>query len=100
MVVVERMIQVIAPGKFEALNEIDKRYDVVEKKLGFPPKKRFWTLSGAFDGNTIIIERQWESMAKMEEVYDQAFANAEHQALNAEVSSIVSSSRVELYTPM
>ena len=100
MIVIERMIQQVYPGEMPALNDIDKRYDVVEKRLGFPAKKRYWSMSGAFDSNTIVIEREWESMATLEEVYEAAFADPEHQALNNEVNEIIKSSRVELYTPM
>ena len=55
MIVIERMIQEIYPGKASALNEIDKRYDAIEKTIGFPPKKRLWCISGVYDFNTIIL---------------------------------------------
>ena len=100
MIVVERMIQQIYPGKMAALNEIDKRFDVVEKGLGFPPKKRFSSLSGPLDLNTIVVEREWSSMAAMEEIYARSFGNSEQQALVAELIDIVKSTRIELYTPI
>lgn len=100
MIVIERMIQEIFPGKLAALNEIDKRYDAIEKTLGFPPKKRFWSVSSLYDSNTIILERQWESMAAMEAAYEKSFAHPDIQALFEEGQTIIRNSRVEIYTPM
>ena len=100
MVVIERMIQQIAPGKWAELEVLDKKYNVVEARLGFPPKKRFNCMMGSHDMNTIIIEREWPSLAAMEAIYEKAFADPENQALAAESASIVISNREELYTQM
>jgi hypothetical protein len=99
MIVIERMIQEIYPGKIDALTEIDKRYDAIEKGLGFPAKRRLWNISGVYDFNMLILERQWESMAAMEAAYERSFANADIQALNEEGLAIIKSTRIELYTP-
>jgi hypothetical protein len=99
MIVIERMIQELYPGKNAALEDLDKRWDAIEKTLGFPPKKRMWSISGVHVLNTLIIERQWESMAAMEAAYEKSFANADIEALNEEGSAIIKSSRIELYTP-
>jgi hypothetical protein len=63
MVIVERMIQKIRPNKWAELEAIDKKYDVVESRLGFPAKKRYQCIVGGHDTNTLIVERQWESFA-------------------------------------
>jgi hypothetical protein len=99
MKVVERMIQAIYPGKNAELDDIDKRYDAIESTLGFPPKKRLWCISAPYDLNTLIIEREWESMAAMEATYEKSFANKDIQALGQEGQSIIKSTRIELYTP-
>lgn len=99
MKVVERLIQTIYPGKNAELDDIDKRYDAIESKLGFPPKKRLWCISGPYTFNTLIIEREWESMAAMEATYEKSFANKDIQALGQEGQTIVQDSRMELYTP-
>ncbi len=99
MVVVERMIQEIYPDKLADLEELDKRYTAVEDGLGFPPKKRFWSMAGALDFNTLVIEREWPSMAAMETAYEKSFASLEIQALYAEGMAIIKSSRMELYQP-
>jgi hypothetical protein len=101
MIAIERMTQKVFPGKWAALEEIDKRYNVVEKRLGFPPtKKRYQCMIGGHDSNTLIIERQWESLAVMEATYEKAFADPEMQALQQETASILKSTQVEVYAPL
>ncbi len=97
MKVMERLIQKIYPGKRAELEEINKRYDVAESHLEFPPKRRYQSLAGSHDSDTLIIEREWESMAAMEVAYEKSFADPEQQGLNAELGSIVKSFRREFY---
>ena len=99
MIIVEMMIQEVYPGKWEALAEIDKKFDVVEKRHGFPATKRMSSISGVHNMNTIMIMREWESMAAMESAYESIFTDSEHQALVAETMSIIKNSRMELYSP-
>ncbi len=100
MKIVERLTQKIYPGKWLELEEIDKKYTALEKDFGFPVKKRYQCIAGEYDFNTLIIERQWESMAEMEAIYGKALANEDYQKLSQEGSSVVKSSRMELYTPL
>jgi hypothetical protein len=101
MIAIERMIQKVYPGKWAELEEIDKRYNVVESRLGFPPnKKRYQCMMGSHDSNTLIIERQWDSLAVMETTYEKAFADPELQALQKETISIIKSNQWEVYTPL
>jgi hypothetical protein len=101
MIAIERMTQKIFPGKWAELEAIDKKYNVVEKRLGFPPtKKRYQCMLGSHDSNTLIIERQWESLAVMEATYEKAFADPELQALQKESASIIESNQVEVYAPL
>ena len=98
MIAIERMTQKIYPGKSMELEEIDKRYDKIEGRMGFPAKKRYQCVIGAEDNNTLIIERQWDSLAAMESTYEKALADPDYQALGKEVGSIVQSSKIEVYT--
>jgi NIPSNAP protein len=100
MIAVERMMQKIYPGKWMELEEIDKRYNEIESRMGFPAKKRYQCIIGAEDNNTLIIERQWDSLAALESTYEKALADPEYQALGNEVGSIVQSSKIEVYTPL
>jgi len=100
MITVERLIQHIRPDKWAELEAIDKKFNAIESGLGFPPKKRYRCISGRDNTDTVIIERQWESMAAMEAAYEKAFADPARQALVAEIVSIVESDQYELYMPL
>ncbi len=100
MIAVERMTQKVRPGKWADLEEIDKRFNKVEMKAGFPPKKRYQCVIGGMDGNMLIIERQWDSLAAMEAAYEKVMSDPEWQALGQEVISAVESSQIEVFTPL
>lgn len=100
MVTIDRMIQKVSPGKWAELEVIDKRFNAVESRLGFPPKKRYRCIMGSHDTNTLIVERQWDSLAAMEATYEKAFADPEHQALGEEITSIITSTQWEVYMPL
>jgi hypothetical protein len=100
MIAIERMTQKVYPGKWEELDAIDKRFNEVEKRLGFPQKKRYQCVIGGLDQNTLIIERQWDCLAVMESTYEKVMADPEWQALAVEVNSIVQSSQIEVFTPL
>jgi len=100
MITIERQIQKVFPDKWAELEEIDKRYNPVESRLGYPPKKRYRCIMGGHDTNTLIIERQWDSLAAMEEAFEKAFADPEWQELGEESASIVKSGQWEVYTPL
>ncbi len=100
MIIIERQIQKVRPNKWAELAEIDSSYDAVEGRFGFPAKKRYQCIMGGHDTNTIVIERQWDSLAAMEAAFEKALADPEFQALGAEMASIVSSSQIEIYTPL
>jgi len=55
--VLVRFIQEIFPDKWPQLEEIDSKYNEIEKKLGFPPKKRYRSLMGGYHYDTLIIDR-------------------------------------------
>lgn len=100
MITLERMIQKVSPGKFPVLEELDKKFIAVEARLGFPPKKRYQCISGSHDTNTVIVERQWDSLAAMEAKFEEAFEDPEYQSLADEVESIIESTQWELYMPL
>ena len=100
MITIERMTQTIFPGKWDDLNEIDKRFNEIEQRMGFPQKRRYQCMIGGLDQNTLIIERQWDCLAVMESTYEKAMAEPEYQVLLKEVESIVKSSRLEVFVPL
>lgn len=100
MIIVERLVQLVRPGKWAELEAIDKKFDAIESRFGFPPKKRYQCMAGSHDLNVLIVERQWESLAASEAAYEKAMAEAEYQQLLNEIGSIVKGTQRELYTPV
>ncbi len=94
-----RLIQRVANGKWDQLEEIDKKCTELEDKLGYPPKKRFRSLSGAYDNNVVIIEREWQSLSKMEKVMTKGFLDPELTKLYKKLDSIIEWAKTELYVP-
>jgi len=99
VIVIQRLIQRVYNGKWEELEKIDKKFTELENKMGYPPKKRYRYLTGPYDTNTIIIEHQWESLAKMEKIMTKAFLDPEYQKLSSAVDTIIESQKQELLVP-
>ncbi|MHA1375849.1 MAG: hypothetical protein ACTSR7_16340 [Promethearchaeota archaeon] len=99
MVIVKvRLIQRIANGKWDDLEEIDKKFNEMEENLGYPPKKRFRSLSGG-DNNIVVIEREWQSLAKMEKIMTKGFLDPEYSKLGEKLDKIVDWSKMEIWVP-
>ncbi|MHA2288907.1 MAG: hypothetical protein ACXABG_08970 [Promethearchaeota archaeon] len=99
VIVIMHLIQKIANGKWEELEALDKKFNEIEEKLGYPPKKRFRSLSGSYDNNVIIIEREWQSLAKMEKIMTKGFLDPELDKLGKKLDSILEWQKTELYVP-
>ena len=97
MKVLERLIQEIYPGKWEELEALDAKYNMVEAKLGYPPKKRYQGMAGTLTTNHLVIEREWESMAALEAVFEKAMAHPDWIQANADGASIIKSNTWELF---
>ena len=98
MKVLERQVQRIHPLKWAELHIIDAKYNEIEAKFGFPKKRRFQALACGHDGNTLVIEREWESMAVMEATYEKIFTDPNYQLLSPQLEGIILSSTLEIYT--
>jgi hypothetical protein len=98
--IIERMIQHIYPGKWAELEALDKKYNLVEARLEFPAKKRYQLLMGTHPAGTLIIERQWPSLAAMEAANMKGLADPEYQALQQESAPIIKSVYWEVYMPL
>ena len=99
VIVIMRLIQRVANGKWDELEEIDKKCTELEDKLGYPPKKRYRSLSGAYDNNVIVIEREWQSLSKMEKIMTKGFLDLEYAKLSKKLDSIIEWGKTELYVP-
>jgi len=99
VIVIMRLIQKIANGKWDELEELDKKFNEIEDKIGYPPKKRYRSLSGAYDNNVVIIEREWQSLSKMEKIMTKCFLDPEYTKLEKKIESIIEWQKMELYMP-
>ena len=100
MITIERQVQKIRRGKWAELEKLNKQFDAVESRFGFPPKKRYRCWVGGQDMDTLIVEREWESMAAMEAAYSEVMADPEWQALHVGDHPVIESVQVELYQPL
>lgn len=94
--IMQRLVQYLVPGKLEELNELDKKFDVIEKSLGFPEKRRYISISGPEYG-TLIIEREWASLAEMEAMDDKCRDNPDWTELVRQVTPLIVKEYWELY---
>ncbi len=100
VIVILRQIQKIYPDKWDELEEIDKKFNEIEKKLGFPDtKKRYRHLMGTHSLNTLIVEYQFQSLAKLEKIMTKAVLDPEYQKLQEKSLSIIEDVQWEIYTP-
>ena len=99
VIVIQRLVQRVYNGKWDELETIDKKFNEIESKIGFPPKKRYRYLAGPHDTNTIVIEFQWESLAKLEKTMTKAFLDPEYVKLGNQLESIIESQTFELLVP-
>ncbi len=98
--IIERMVQYIPGDKWGELEALDKKYNVVEARLGFPPKKRFQLLMGAHPMGSLVIEREWPSMAALEDAMMKGMADPEYQALQQESGPIIKQLYWETLMPL
>jgi hypothetical protein len=101
VLIIWRQIEKINADKWDELEKLEKRFLEVEKRLGFPieTKKRYRALFGSSDVNTLIIDYQWDSMAKMEKTYTKAFLDPEYQKLAEEALPLIEENRWEILVP-
>ena len=99
VIVIMRLIQRVTSGKWDDLEEIDKKCNEIEDRLGYPPKKRYRSLSGLYNNNVIIIEREWQSLSKMEKIMTKGFLDPELTKLDKKLDSIIEWQKTELYVP-
>ncbi len=93
----ERQVQQVKPDKWDKLEELDKKFNAIESRMGFPKKRRLRCYIGKHDNSTLVIEREWESLATMELAYMKVMVDAEWQALTQPFNEMVTKTTVEVY---
>lgn len=99
VLIIQRLIQEIYLDKWDALDELNDKFVALEEKMGFPPQKRYRSLVGGLTMDTLVIERTWQSMAKLEKATTKAFLDPDYSKLTAELPKIIKTQRMELYVP-
>lgn len=98
MRIFEWYVQQVRSNKWMELEELNIRFDAIEKRYGVPPKRRYVSMAGAFDENTLVVAREWESLAAAEATYEKLLADPEYTRLMEESKAILKATRRELYT--
>jgi len=98
VLIIWRQIQKVNPDKWDELEKMEKKFIEAEKRIGFPTetKKRYRPLFGPKGVNSLIIDYQWDSMAKFEKVYTKAVLDADYQKLVEEAFPLLSESIWEI----
>lgn len=97
MRIMERLTQKVDRASWAKKIAIEKRYEPVEARLGYPPSRRYRAYIGATDTNTRVIERDWSSLGAFLTTQEKAMADPEWQALGAEQLGIVLGNQMELF---
>ncbi len=97
MRIMERLIQKVDRSSWAKKLAMEKRYEVIEARLGYPPSRRYRAYIGSMDTNTRVIERDWSSLGAYLTTLEKALADPEWQALGSEQVGIVLSNQAELY---
>jgi len=91
----------VMPGKWDEAIELQKKRVESAMRLGSPKFKAYKSMSGQGDwGNTIILEREWDSFAAWESFLEKALSDSKIKEFLDKWSNIVQSHNFEYYTPL
>lgn len=97
--IMERRLHKVVHGKWAELMVEEKKFDVLESRLGgFPAKRRYRPLAGTESYNTFIWERDWESLAAAEEAYGRMGKDAETPKISESFSKLIEDGRSEWFS--
>jgi hypothetical protein len=95
--VMERCIQTVV-GTYEEVKAIENEFDALEAKMGnIPPKRRYWVGYGGVPTQTMVWERDWESMAALEAYANKIFKDPDWAVMFAKVGKVFEPGIMELY---
>ena len=102
MKLIVREITKVIPGKWNEALELHKKRVENATRLGSPPFKVYRSVSGQGDwSNTIILEREWDSLAAWESFFDSAVKDPKvNKEFIEKWQNIVQSHNFEYYTPL
>lgn len=98
MAFLERMIQRVYDGKWEAVLAQEKEWDALEAQVGgFPKKRRYRGYASPHGADFIVFEREWPSLAAYEATYTRLFAAPGYQELSQASDQLKAGVQVEMY---
>ena len=91
---IERFTTTVSNGNWEKLMEIEKRFTICEDNLGCIPRKKWLQpFSSPHTLNCVQWEREWNSLAEMEQAGEKMRHSPEHKEIrDAFMSSGVANS--------
>ena len=91
---IERFTMIVSTGNWEKLMEFERRFTDCEDNLGnIPRKKWLQPFSSHHTLNSVQWEREWDSLAEMEEAGEKMKSSPEHkEIIGALISSGVANS--------
>ena len=91
---IERFTMTVSTGNLEKLKEIERRFTICEDSLGgIPRKKWLQPFSSPQTLNSVQWEREWSSLAEMEQAGEKMKNSLEHKEIrDAFMSSGVANS--------
>lgn len=97
MEILERQIKFIYPEKRAERLAHGHEIDAIEAKYGFPPNRQYMTFVGSDEAGTLVLEREWPSMAAWEEALSKANQDPEYQKLIKKFGEWQREMRFEIY---
>lgn len=98
MAILERIIQRVVDDKWAEIVEHEKQWDALEAKIGgFPKKRCYRAFAGPYGIDTIIFEREWESLVAYEAAAGKYESAPEYAALQVASNKLKVDMRIELY---
>jgi hypothetical protein len=97
MAILERQIKHIHPEKRAERAAHAGEFEAIESKYGYPPNKHYILIAGSDEWGTDVLEREWPSMAVMEETFQKVNADPEYQALMKKYTTWARDTRLEIY---
>ncbi len=95
----ERHIRGVRRDKWPDMEALERKFEAVERRLGLPPQRYWRVIASPHAVDTLIVEREWPSLAEMEQGLARAMGDEEWQDLSRQGQPITSSIVVELYQP-
>jgi len=97
MRIMHRIIHHITPDKWGEVMEWEAKFKEFDEKYGAPPFHWYRAMIGAETTDTLIGEREWESLAQIEIVSEKLGADLDRQKLEADSQVIFLDTRYEFY---